>query len=539
MAGLSLALVAGCHSAPVVDEAPVAQDVSEEAGQTRLAPPSERYPDLFQRIALSGLVDPKDWVDAEPKAPTDMINAAFERKRPATQAELSAFVETYFDLPDSTPEAAPDPIVPDGLSLSEHIEALWPHLTRQADAASGQGSLIPLPEPYIVPGGRFREVYYWDSYFTMTGLGPEHEAIKRSMVENFASLIREFGHVPNANRTYYLSRSQPPFFFAMVGLLTPDDPAQSWVEYLPELQSEYEYWMQGDRAVVLEDGSVLNRYWDARNVPRDESYIQDFTTAARSGREPAEIYRELRAGAESGWDFSSRWLEDPEDLSTIRTTWIVPVDLNALLYGMERAIEAGCAEIADVICMDDFSARAEARMRAMSTFLWDETLGVFNDYDLEAGHSTGRVSAASLYPLFFGVATEDQAERTAEFTLTHLLAPGGLLSTPLETGEQWDAPNGWAPLQWIAVNGFRDYGNNALAEEIAARWLATVSRTYCETGKLVEKYDVTEVKPGGGGEYPLQDGFGWTNGVTLALLDLYPDLSAYGATVPSTICTSE
>ena len=175
----------------------------------------------------------------------------------------------------------------------------------------------------------------------------------------------------------------------------------------------------------------------------------------------------------------------------------------------------------------------------MNTFLWDETLGVFNDYDLEAGRSTGRVSAASLYPLFLGMATEDQAERTADFTLTHLLAPGGLLSTPLETGEQWDAPNGWAPLQWIAVNGFRDSGNDVLAEEIAARWLATVSRTYCETGKLVEKYDVTEVKPGGGGEYPLQDGFGWTNGVTLALLDLYPDLSAYGDIVPSEICTPQ
>jgi alpha,alpha-trehalase len=539
MAGLSLALVAGCQSAPAIDPAPAAQGVSEEADLARLAPPSERYPDLFQRIALSGLVDPKDWVDAEPKAPADMINAAFERKRPATQAELSAFVETYFDLPDSAPDAAPAPIVPEGLSLSEHIEALWPHLTRQADAASGQGSLIPLPEPYIVPGGRFREVYYWDSYFTMTGLGPEHEAIKRSMVENFASLIREVGHVPNANRTYYLSRSQPPFFFAMVGLLTPDDPAESWAEYLPELQTEYEFWMQGDRTVVLEDGSVLNRYWDARNVPRDESYVQDFTTATRSGREPAEIYRELRAGAESGWDFSSRWLEDPEDLSTIRTTWIVPVDLNALLYGMERAIEAGCAEAGNAICVGDFSARAEARQRAMNTFLWDETLGVFNDYDLEAGRSTGRVSAASLYPLFFGMATEDQAERTADFTLRHLLAPGGLLSTPLETGEQWDAPNGWAPLQWIAVNGFRDSGNDVLAEEIAARWLATVSRTYCETGKLVEKYDVTEVKPGGGGEYPLQDGFGWTNGVTLALLDLYPDLSAYGDIVPSKICTPQ
>ena len=113
------------------------------------------------------------------------------------------------------------------------------------------------------------------------------------------------------------------------------------------------------------------------------------------------------------------------------------------------------------------------------------------------------------------------------------LGARALLTTPLTTGQQWDAPNGWAPLQWIAVEGLRRYGYDDLAHDIAQRWLATVARSYCETGKLVEKYDMLEHKPGGGGEYPTQDGFGWTNGVTMALIDAYPDLSFYGETRPA------
>ena len=322
----------------------------------------------------------------------------------------------------------------------------------------------------------------------------------------------------------------------MVGLLSPGDEAAAWADYLPELKAEYAFWMQDERAVTLPDGSVLNRYWDGRDVPRDESFIQDTETAHQSGRLKAQLYRELRAGAESGWDFSSRWLDDPQDLSTIETTHILPVDLNALLYGLEQAIAAGCEQAEDPACHESFRAKAEARKAAMNNWLWDETRGVFGDYDLDAGAVTQRDSAASLYPLFLGLATQAQADSTADYTAERLLSEGGLMTTPLETGQQWDAPNGWAPLHWIAIRGLEDYGHDALAEDIADRWLTTVARTYCETGKLVEKYDVVTARPGGGGEYPLQDGFGWTNGVTAALIDMNPDYSAYGDTVPGEAC---
>lgn len=516
---LVLAAPAACVSAPV-----------EEVAADPLAPPSLRYPGLFERVALSGGVDPKDWVDAEPLAPDEEILAAFAEEDPQTPEALGAFVQHYFLLPE--PAGVVD--VPEGLTLTEHIEALWPQLTRSADADTAAGSLLPLPHPYLVPGGRFREVYYWDAYFTLLGLGPEQAGVRKDMVDNFAALLEETGHIPNANRTYYRSRSQPPFFFMMVSLLSPDDPAAAWADYLPALIAEHRYWTSGAHRVDMPKGGTLSRYWDARDVPRDESYIQDHTTAETSGRPDAEVYRDLRAGAESGWDFSSRWLADPADLSTIRTTRIVPVDLNSLLYGLERAIADGCFRALEAGCAMDFGLAAARRKEAMETYLLDASTGLFMDYDLDSGQTTGRISAASLYPLFFGVATETQATIAADFVEEGLLAPGGLLTTPLETGEQWDAPNGWAPLHWIAVEGLRDYGEDSLAREVARRWLATVARTYCETGKLVEKYDVQSPQPGGGGEYPTQDGFGWTNGVTAALIGDYPDLSDYGNTRPAT-----
>ena len=478
---------------------------------------------------MSGTVDPKDWVDAEPLAPDAEILSAWRDGDPQTPPEIERFVRTYFRLPDAAGTIA----LPQGLSLSGHIEALWPALTRSADKDEA-GSLIPLPHPYIVPGGRFREVYYWDAYFTMTGLPPGRAGIVRNMVENFAALIDGTGHIPNANRTYYLSRSQPPFFFMMVGLLSPDDPAAAWADYLPQLIAEHAYWTGGEHRVALPDGSVLSRYWDARDVPRDESYPQDRATAARSDRPDTDTYRDLRAAAESGWDFSSRWLSDPDDLSTIRTTHIVPVDLNALLFGLERAIAEGCLRAANAGCAMDYSQMANARKAAMEAYLLDKDTGLFMDYDLETGRPTGRISAASLYPLFFRLAGRTEAKAAADLAQEGLLAPGGLLTTPLETGQQWDAPNGWAPLQWIAVRGLETYGEDALAHEIARRWLATVARSYCETGKLVEKYDVQAHRPGGGGEYPTQDGFGWTNGVTAALMQDYPDLAAYGDIRPAT-----
>ena len=353
------------------------------------------------------------------------------------------------------------------------------------------------------------------------------------MATNFANLIDTYGHAPNGTRSYYLSRSHPPFFFEMIGLLSPWDPAAAFARYLPELKTEYAFWMDGAsdlkpggahrHAVALEDGSILNRYWDDSDAPRDESFSEDVVLAAATHRPPEEIYRDIRAGAESGWDFSSRWFADARAMASIDTTEIIPVDLNALMFGLENAIRAGCERDGDADCAGEYAKRAAARRAAIDRYLWDPSRGAYLDYRWTKKQPIDHITAATLYPLFTRVASEAQAASVAKAVEAELLKPGGIVTTTLDTGQQWDWPNGWAPLQWIAVEGLNSYGLNQLAETIACRWMVNVSRVYRLTGKLVEKYDVvTTDQAGGGGEYPTQDGFGWTNGVMLKLMALYP-----------------
>jgi alpha,alpha-trehalase len=407
-------------------------------------------------------------------------------------------------------------------------------LTRSTPSAPAFGSLLPLPKPYVVPGGRFREIYYWDSYFTMLGLIESGRSdLVQDMVSDFAHFIDTYGHVPNGARTYYLSRSQPPFYFEMIALTSATDPAAAYARMRTELEREYAFWMQGEsglpagsarrHVVAMPDGSILNRYWDERDTPRDESYAEDITLARASRRPAGAVYRDIRAAAESGWDFSSRWFADPDDRSSIDTTDIVPVDLNSLLYGLEKAILAGCARAADAVCVQEFTRRAAARRSAIDRYLWNAERRVYFDYRWTLGAPIARLSAATLYPLFVSLASQQQAAAVASAVRQKLLRPGGLVTTPLETGQQWDAPNGWAPIQWIGVDGLRRYHADALAETIACRWMSDVDAVYRRSGKLVEKYDVVRTnRKGGGGEYPTQDGFGWTNGVVRKFETLYP-----------------
>jgi alpha,alpha-trehalase len=353
------------------------------------------------------------------------------------------------------------------------------------------------------------------------------------MVRDFAYLIDTYGHVPNGTRNYYLSRSQPPFFFAMVGLLDPKDPAVSYARYLPELRREYAFWMQGEeglkrgtahrRVISMPDGALLNRYWDDADTPREESYREDTELARSTGRNAPQLYRDVRAAAESGWDFGSRWFADGKSLATINTTEIIPIDLNSLLFGLENAIRAGCERAKDTRCVSEFTHRAASRRKAVNRYLWDAAEGVYRDYGWVKRAQVPRISAATVYPLFVAMADKPQAAAVARTVARDLLKAGGIVTTPLTTGQQWDAPNGWPPLQWMSVSGLRQYSILPLAETIACRWMIGVNRVYGENGKLVEKYDVVSTgRPGGGGEYPTQDGFGWTNGVMRKLMALYP-----------------
>jgi alpha,alpha-trehalase len=496
------------------------------------APPQELLDGLFVAVQSARIyADGKTFADAIPTVAPAQIVAQYHQQRPQTAEALRSFIEPRFRLPEEIQTA---PAVHAVSNISEHIDALWPQLTRESFTVPRWSSLLPLPRPYVVPGGRFREIYYWDSYFTMLGLIESgRQDLAGSMVENFAHLIDSFGRVPNGTRTYYLSRSQPPFFYLMVGLLDPADPASAFAHFLPQLRREYAFWMRGAqgvgrgtaraRVVGMPDGSILNRYWDDRDSPRDESYREDTELARQSGRNPRQLFRDLRAGAESGWDFSSRWLADSRNLGSIDTTEIVPVDLNSLLFGLEQAIGAGCERAHDEGCARDFSRHAAQRRAAIDRYLWDEARGAYLDYQRREQVRLRRLSAATLYPLFVALASDDQARRVATVVKADLLRAGGIVATLLETGQQWDAPNGWAPVQWIAIEGFRHYQDRRLAEVVACRWMLNVTRVYRSSGKLVEKYDVIATdRKGGGGEYPTQDGFGWTNGVMRKLMVLYP-----------------
>ena len=502
---------------------------ADDSPTTQTTSPDILLGPLFNDVQSAKLFpDQKTFADAVPKSDPLMILADYRMQHTQSSFDLRHFVEMNFTLPAEGEKYVP----PAGQSLREHIDDLWPVLPRPTDKASNTwDSLLPLPKPYVVPGGRFREVYYWDSYFTMLGLAESDHWDKISdMVDNFAYEIDTFGHIPNGNRSYYLSRSQPPFFSLMVELLATHD-SDALKKYRPQMEKEYAYWMDGvdalqpgqanKRVVKLDDGAVLNRYWDDRDTPRPESWLDDVNTAKSNPNRPAtEIYRDLRSAAASGWDFSSRWMDDPQKLGTIRTTSIVPVDLNALMFKMEKLLARASQESGDAASASKYETLATARQKAIESHLWNDKEGWYADYDLKSKKVRNQLTAAALFPLYVKAAAQDRAEKVAAATSSRLLKPGGIATTTVNSGQQWDAPNGWAPLQWVAAEGLQNYGQEKVSMDVTWRFLKNVQHTYDREKKLVEKYDVsTTGTGGGGGEYPLQDGFGWSNGVTLKMLD--------------------
>jgi len=526
----AVALAGGCRSG-----APRRASSAPPTSVSRYDPAHDLGP-LFQDVQLSGIfADSKTFVDARPLSPPADIAVRYSAARATSGFSLQAFVQRYFELPRPIAEGFHTDT---SQTMADHIRALWPVLTRAppSETADARSSLIPLPQAYVIPGGRFREIYYWDSYFTMLGLiASGRTDLVRSMLDNFAYLVGAIGHVPNGNRTYYLSRSQPPFFAAMVGLYAAATDTTRALDYLDALEAEHAFWMDGAerlapgggaayrRVVRLRDGSVLNRYWDDRPEPRPEAYRQDYELAQTlpAARREA-FYRNVKATAESGWDFSSRWMRDPRDLRTLETTDLVPVDLNSLLYHAERMIAAlrtfrgrgGDAEVAK-----QFLHAAEDRRRALLAAAYDSDAGFFYDVRWRSGERvTDRATIAAAAPLYFGLATAEQGRAVAARLERDFLRPGGFIPTLITSGQQWDAPNGWPPLEWLAIDGVRRYGRTDLAAAARSRWLALNRQTYRSTGKMTEKYDVSDLtRRAGGGEYPTQDGFGWTNGVALAL----------------------
>lgn len=520
---LFLLFLVGCQ--------PGTESTATEA--VKILPPQDLYGQLFYDVQTRTdlFPDSKTFVDCVPKFPASTILSNYSALEGKEDTEtMMSFLQQHFEIPGYQEEEA----IEQADNPSDHIRNLWSKLERPADPIK-TGTLIPLKNAYIVPGGRFREVYYWDSYFTMLGLEVDGKTeLIGNIVDNFSDLIDSIGFIPNGNRTYYNSRSQPPFYALMVDLHTSGNEAANLEDYLASLMKEHDFWMaeagnlseeekSSRRVVRLEEGGVLNRYWDDSNTPRPESHREDIETVERAleeyeGRSKEEVYRHLRAAAESGWDFSTRWFEIEKDgefsLSSIHTTDIIPVDLNSLLYFVETMI----AKAQEAKGNSEEAARykdlAERRKQLIIKYCWDAKGGFFRDYDFVKQAFTPVKSLAGLYPLFFGIATTDQASQVAKEVKNTFLMPGGVVTTTNASGQQWDYPNGWAPLQWMTIKGLRNYNQASLADEISRRWLALNTKVFENTNKMTEKYNVVDIDlEGGGGEYPNQDGFGWTNGV--------------------------
>eukprot|EP00929_Paragymnodinium_shiwhaense_P042949 TRINITY_DN22147_c0_g1_i1.p1 TRINITY_DN22147_c0_g1~~TRINITY_DN22147_c0_g1_i1.p1 ORF type:complete len:701 (+),score=90.74 TRINITY_DN22147_c0_g1_i1:74-2104(+) len=523
--------------------------------------------DAVQRARV--FPDSKTFVDMPLRDEPEKVLEAFHKLSEADRQDaekLRAFVDSWFleAGSDSEPWLPPDycPEPPQLMAIASgdmrewalEINHLWSILGKKqiADVTDNpqRYSMIPRTYPMVVPGGRFRETYYWDTYWIVRGLLICNMIdTARGLVQNFLDTVTKLGFVPNGGRIYYLDRSQPPMLTAMVAAVYQETKDKEWLsKALPILEKEYRFWMdpKGGRLVEMPrmagagERHVLNIYRSVRTTPRPESYYEDieaFREAEPLGRSCAEVYQALCSGAESGWDFSARWLEDgtgrvplgTANLGTIDTCHVIPADLNSMLYYVERQLATFHKEVSPGSEGEGMAAKYEAaaaaREHAMSTWLWAGDS--YRDYRLDTG-TLSAVLAISDWsvPLWAGLKGPDPSSTSMAMVLSlkrsGLLRLCGCASTSADTlgRTQWDAPNAWPPMMLMLIEGLDQVaGAEALADCLSDTWLRSNYITWQRTGAMHEKYDVFEPgRYGGGGEYEPQVGFGWTNGTVLALL---------------------
>ncbi|KVH95295.1 Glycoside hydrolase, family 37 [Cynara cardunculus var. scolymus] len=460
--------------------------------------------------------DPKLYVDLSLKFDLPITKQAFNNL-PRTEngsvlaSDLNGFLKKFMngaeeDLVYVEPidyVAEPDGFLPKVVhqgvrDWALEVHSLWKTLSRKVSNQVLEHpelhTLLPLKHPVIIPGSRFEEVYYWDSYWVIRGLlaSKMYETAK-GIVINLIDLVDTYGYVLNGARAYYTNRSQPPLLSSMVIEVYKQTSDTELVKIaLPALIKEHNFWNSGIHNVTIEDahGTAhnLSRYYAMWNQPRPESCTIDKETADKLSTdcEKIQLYRELASTAETGWDFSTRWMKNTSDLTTLSTTTILPVDLNAYILKMELDIAFLANVIGESSHALHFTRASKARKKAMDAVFWNEEKGQWMFIN---GMCWTRIK----------------------------------IYLPLTSSQYGDFPNGWAPVQHMIVEGLVRSGSEeagSLAKDIAIRWIRTNYATYKSSKAMHEKYDVSKCGEfGGGGEYVPQTGFGWSNGVVLAFLE--------------------
>jgi len=471
-----------------------------------------------------------------------------DSKGAVSRGALIAFVEEHFDQPGNELEDFSPPDFNQDQSFdfisdpyyrawAQELHKKWPTLTRrikdQVKQEPERYSLIALPNHFIVPGGRFRELYYWDSFWTIRGLlaSRMYETVK-GMIANMVHMIEVYGFIPNGNRIYYLNRSQPPLLtWCVDAYFNATQDIEFVAQVMPALEKEMEFFMKNK--LIHQPGwkSHLFRFQVNATFPRPESYREDWESAEHLEDilEKCRLWGDIAAAAESGRDFSARWFSNsgPQagKMGSTRTSTIIPVELNAIICSNLRIFSTFYEYLGKYQEAQRARLQYELMREAIHQVFWNEEQGSWFDYDIVSNAQIQVFHDTNLFPLFANVAHDNfNSQRIVEY-LTRagvLQYPGGIPTSLITSGQQWDFPSGWAPTNWITIMGLRMAGQAEIASALAGKWVKKNFIIWRENGqRMFEKYNIASEcyrSVGGGGEYEVQEGFGWTNGVILDLL---------------------
>ena len=525
---------------------------------------------LLEDVQLSAMFnDSKDFVDMTLLGSPEVILEKYEdlvnKSDPVPKKDLEVFVNLWFNFSSDVVEVTPTDFTKDPMfiryvfdidyrSWLNDLNSKWKDLIRKTpDTIKNNPRLyssIYLPHSFVVPGGRFREMYYWDSYWIVEGLLLcNMKSTAKNMIENMLYLVSQYGHVPNGSRKYYIGRSQIPFLIPMMELYHQYTGDDSFIKSnLDLLDTEFEFWLNNRQLDVHHDSDVYSmfHYSVDADEPRAESYLQDYRMGQNiSESDRNRFYSDIQSAAESGWDFSSRWFEsnvtNDIDILDIKTSSVIPVDLNCLLSYNGYLLSKYHGSFGNETMSEWYKDFAETLNRAINRVLWDDVEGFWFDMDYTNADGILRSNfyASGLMPLWtntYGL------ERNESYTVGKVLDylknvgvltyDGGLPTSMLASGQQWDFPNGWAPLHHIAIVGLHqasvhDPEAADIAFDLAKKWVETNYQVYTRNTtfhEMMEKYDVVtpNASAGHGGFYKVQDGFGWTNGVIMKIFQMYP-----------------
>jgi len=528
--------------------------------------------ELLHDVQMAGLyTDSKTFVDFKVKGSIEetlhkykTLKNEYDGKRPPNDILLD-FVNNHFaassemeiwDPPDWNPQPPKLQQIQDKnyRKFAHDLNSIWKILGRRTISDVKQNtekySQIYLPEGFIVPGGRFSEMYYWDTYWIANGLliCGMTETVK-GIIKNMLHLVNLIGHIPNGSRVYYEKRSQPPMLIPMVeSYINETNDIQFLFEILPILDKEMNFWLNNRLVDVKLNKKKypLFRFNADTPGPRPESYREDLHLAAGlSESDRNSLYTALKSGAESGWDFSTRWFifegENRGSLSNIATQYIIPVDLNSIIHKCFSYLYQSYTSVGDEKMAGKYGFWSKTLLHSINQVLWHDHLGTWLDYNIKDDKPRTYFYLSNLTPLWtmsYDMEPTYLINRILNYLNLNKFHKyrGGLPTSSEFSGEQWDFPNSWPPLQSFVILGLDKFGTiecSQLAWYFADLWLHSNFVGFRNHGVMYEKYDSLKVGvTGEGGEYEGQFGFGWTNGVIFELIYRFAsDIRAYNTKV--------